>query len=223
MQLDIREQYNQFPKEFSINQTTKNQVNRTMAYEMVNPHLINANVLDLCCGDGVDAGYFTQQGAKVVGIDASEGLINLARTDYPHIRFDVGLAEQLPYENEQFDVVYSKYAIMTSADMQPIFNEAHRVLKPGGVFVYLVTHPIRQFMEKKQHNANYFKKEIVDCVILDGTVTVKEPTHKFTEYFNKDFFEKFELVDFTEAYDPAAEMVSGAVYPGFMIIKAKKK
>lgn len=223
MQLDLREQYNQFPQEFSFNQVDKNQVNRVMAYEVVAPHLANAEVLDLCCGDGTDAGYFTQQGAKVTGIDASQALVNLAKTEYPHIKFDVGLAEQLPYENEKFDVVYSKYAIMTSADMQPIFDEAYRVLKTGGVFVYLVTHPIRQFMEKKQSNANYFKKEIVDCVILDGTVTVKEPTHKFAEYFNKGFFEKFELVDFSEAYDPAAEMVNGAVYPGFMIIKAKKK
>lgn len=223
MQLDIREQYNQFSNEFSVNQQEKNQINRTMAYEMVNSHLANSTVLDLCCGDGIDAGYFAQQGAKVVGLDASEGLINIAKATYPHIRFDVGLAEKLPYADNQYDVVYSKYAIMTSADMEPIFKEVQRVLKPGGVFVYLVTHPIRQFMEKKQHNANYFKKEIVDCVILDGTVTVKEPTHKFTEYFNKDFFEKFELVDYTEAYDPAAEMVNGAVYPGFMIIKAKKK
>lgn len=223
MQLDIREQYNQFPKEFSINQADKNQVNRTMTYDVVNPHLSGANVLDLCCGDGIDSGYFAQQGAKVTGIDASSELIKIAKSEYPHIQFDVGLAEKLPYADNQFDVVYSKYAIMTSADMEPIFTEVTRVLKPGGIFVYLVTHPIRQFMEKKQQNANYFKKEIVDCVILDGTVTVKEPTHKLTEYLNKDFFEKFEMLDYTEAWDPAAEQVNDAVYPGFMIIKARKK
>lgn len=223
MQLDIREQYNQFPGEFSINQADKNQVNRAMSYEVVNPHLSGAHVLDLGCGDGIDSGYFAKQGAKVVGVDASSELIKIAKSEYPHIQFDVGLAEKLPYADNQFDVVYSKYAIMTSADMEPIFSEVTRVLKPGGIFVYLVTHPIRQFMEKRQYNANYFKKEIVDCVILDGTVTVKEPTHKFTEYLNKNFFEKFEMLDYTEAWDPAAEQVNGSVYPGFMIIKARKK
>ncbi len=50
---------------------------------------------------------------------------------YPTIDFTVGLAEQLPYKNESFDIVTSKYAIMTSSDMRPIFTEIYRVLKPG--------------------------------------------------------------------------------------------
>lgn len=223
MQLDIREQYNQFSKEFSVNQQYKNQLSRQYCYESIKPHLTNSTTLDLCCGDGIDAGYFTEKGAKVIGIDGSKELINLAKTTYPHIQFDVGFAEALPYEDEKFDNVYSKYAIMTSPNMEPIFSEVHRVLKPGGTFVCLVTHPIRQLMEKKKASPNYFKQEIVDSVILDATVTVQEPTHQFSEYFNKSFFEKFEMVDYREAYDPAAEQINGAVYPGFMIIKARKK
>lgn len=223
MSVDIREQYNEFPEAFSNNQKTQNQKSREMAYAIIQEDLTNSFTLDLCCGDGDDSVYFEQNGAKVIGIDASKEMIDLARKNNPNIKFDVGLAESLPYEDSLFDNVFSKYAIMTSADMKPIFSEVHRVLKPGGIFVYLVTHPIRQYLEKKDAKADYFKQEIVDSVILDATVTVHEPTHTFTEYFNKDFFDKFELLDYQEAFDPAAEQINGAVYPGFVVIKARKK
>lgn len=221
---DIREQYNPLATTFSEKQATLNQRNREVAQAFTLPHVYKGvHLLDLCCGDGTDAGYFSELGAHVTGLDASSELLSIARQIYPHINFHHGVAEQLPFENEAFDIVFSKYAIMTSFALSPIFSEVHRVLKPDGVFIYLVTHPLRQYLEKKKVTANYFKQEIVNSEILDGSITVVEPTHAFSEYFNSDFFSKFDLLDYAEHYDPAAERVNGAVYPGFMIVKARKR
>ncbi|MFA6969302.1 MAG: class I SAM-dependent methyltransferase [Candidatus Paceibacterota bacterium] len=182
-----------------------------------------AAVLDLACGDGLDANHYRENGFEVVGIDASKELIRIAKENYPGIDFRVGLAEKLPYQAECFDAVFSKYAIMTSKDIQPIFNEAHRVLKVGGYFAYLVTHPFRQYFEKKSVEADYFQQEIVTSNILNNSVSLREPSHTLNEFFSKDFLEKFDIVNYEEAFDPAAERVEGRTYPGYFIVVAKKR
>jgi hypothetical protein len=75
----------------------------------------------------------------------------------------------------------------------------------------------------KEAEINYFKKEIVTSNILNNSVTLHEPTHTFNEYFNRDFFSKFEMIDFKESFDPAAEQIEGRMYPGYFIVVCKKK
>lgn len=221
---DLRKQYdNGITVDFSLNQKEQNQINREVMYEFVGESLSGKKVLDLCCGDGIDANHYKAIGATVHGIDASEGLIGIAKKQYPGIDFQVGFAEALPYEDNSFDMILSKYAIMTSSDMNPIFSEINRVLKPGGTVIYLVTHPLRQWMERKDFSQDYFQQAIVTANILGNTVSVEEPTHTMNEFFNADFFAKFMMVDFKEVWDPAAEQIGGGKYPGFFIVKAQKK
>lgn len=111
---------------------------------------------------------------------------------------------------------------MTSAELEPIFAEVERVLKPGGTFLLLVTHPIRQLYEKKKSEKDYFQKEIVDSICFDGAVTFKEPSHTLKEYFSPFMFANFILEDYDEQFDPAAEKIIDT-YPGFLILKWRKK
>ncbi len=226
MKNDIRKQYNNFANEFSTNHNigeNSNNKNRVEFYEFLNVLTSSQKVLDLCCGDGYDASQYKNKGLDVSAIDASDELIKIAQKNYPGIDFKVGLAENLPYENNSFDAVVSKYSIMTSADMNPSFQEVHRVLKQGGYFIYLMTHPFRQYFEKRDTKADYFKQEIVVCNILNNSVTLNEPSHTFNEYLNKDFLSKFDIVDFKESSDPAAESLDGRIYPGYFIVVCKKR
>jgi len=104
-----------------------------------------------------------------------------------------------------------------------VFKEIHRVLKQGGTMMVLIVHPFRQFMERKDFSSDYFSQTVVDCIILSGTVHLKEPTHTMNEYFNRDFLSKFDIIDYKEVWDPAAEQIGGGKYPGFFIVKAKKR
>lgn len=226
MKNDIRKQYNNVATDFSKNHSiseNSNDLNRKEFYE----HLIflnsNQKLLDIGCGDGFDANNYREKGLLVSGIDASSELIKLAKNKYPEIDFKIGLAEELPYKNESFDVVVSKYVIMTSPDMNPIFDEVNRVLKSGGYFACLMTHPFRQYFEKRSVDADYFKQEIVTCNILNNSVTLQEPTHTFNEYFNKNFLSKFDVIDFKESFDPAAEQIENRIYPGYFIVVCRKR
>jgi hypothetical protein len=91
------------------------------------------------------------------------------------------------------------------------------------MMMYLVTHPLRQYLEKREGRADYFDQKIVDSHILGNTVTVREPTHTMTEYLNPFLFKNFDVQAYDEHWDPAAEVIDGKKYPSFFILKARKR
>lgn len=225
--MDLAKQYNNFADDFSNNLdadgANSNRLSREAFYGHVDFLKHGMKLLDLACGDGFDFAFYKKSGVDIYGLDASEELLKIAEKRKLAVELKNGLFENVPFEDKYFDVVVSKYAIMTSADMEPVFKEIHRVLKPCGMMMYLVTHPFRQFFEKKDEKADYFEQKIVDSHILANTVTVKEPTHTMTEYLSDFLFKNFDVQSYDERWDPAAEFIDGKKYPGFFILKAKKR
>jgi ubiquinone/menaquinone biosynthesis C-methylase UbiE len=107
--------------------------------------------------------------------------------------------------------------------LRPIFSEIHRVLKSGGVMMYLAVHPMRQFFEKKESNGNYFEQKIVNSRVFQNQITFKEPTHTLGEYLSNFLFENFDVKMFAEYWEPCAEQIDSKKYPGFFIVKAEKR
>ena len=166
--------------------------------------------------------YYKKLGANIYGLDTSEELLKIAEKKLSEVKLKVGLFENIPFEDNYFDAVLSKYAIMTSANMEPVFKEIHRVLKPGGMMMYLVTHPFRQFFEKKEGKTDYFEQKIVDSHILGNTITVKEPTHTMTEFLNDFLFKilMFRLM-MNDGILPLNRL--GIKIPRLLYLKSKEK
>ena len=219
----INRQYNKFSKTFSQKIAESDLNSRQKMWEFVGQNISNKKLLDVGCGDGLDLEHYASLGAVCYGLDASEELVNAAKIRLPGVEITCGLAEKMEYPDDLFDFVVSKYAIMTSFDLEPIFNQLHRVLKPNGLLIYLCTHPFRQYLEKKKADADYFKQEVVQSNIFDGAVSIAEPSHTFNEYFNSGFFSKFDMIDFHESFDDVAEKINDSNYPGFFIVKARRK
>lgn len=224
--MDLSKQYNQFARKFSdvhdVGENS-NRDNRKVFYDQLDFIKPGMRLLDLGCGDGLDLVHYKKLGAEIYGVDASEELLEIAKERLPNEKIQLGFFDKIPFEDNFFDVVLSKYAIMTSEDMDPIFKEIYRVLKFGGVMMYLVTHPFRQYFEKKDTRADYFEQKIVDSHILNNTVTVREPSHTLNEYLSKYLFDNFCVQFFQEYWDMAAEQIDGRKYPGYFILIAKKK
>jgi ubiquinone/menaquinone biosynthesis C-methylase UbiE len=96
-------------------------------------------VLDIACGKGSTAFYLAEKyGCSVVGIDISEELIQEARNTCKKKRLDnkvkfiVGNAMDLPFDDNQFDVAISQGILVFVSDKTKTINEASRVLKNGG-------------------------------------------------------------------------------------------
>jgi len=221
---NIKQQYNDFNESFSESISKDDNISRNAFYKSLVFELESKKILDLACGDGQDIKEYQKRGAICEGIDASNDLIATAHENYPNVHFQVGDMSDLPWGNEVFDVVLSKYAIGTELDVNKIFFEVFRVLKKDGIFMYLTTHPMRLFLEQKKTSKDYFTQEYVDLVVYGGKFTITEPSHTFNDFFSKDFFRMFDMISFSEHYDPQSANFHGRdVYPDFFIVTAHKK
>ena len=93
-------------------------------------------VLDVATGTGALATRLARTGAEVVGLDLAPALIEtagrLAGEDGVDIRYEVGDAENMPYEDASFDVVGSSFGAIFAPDHAAVAQELARVCRPGG-------------------------------------------------------------------------------------------
>jgi ubiquinone/menaquinone biosynthesis C-methylase UbiE len=224
---EIRSQYNNCHTIYSQNREEQDLEGNTVFYKAIDFDLNGKLLLDVGCGSGADAKILSEKNAIIYGIDPSEEFLTEARTLNPGGKFSNGVGEDIPFGDEKFDVVVSKYALQTAFNVPMALSEICRVLKPGGMAVLLCKHPIRQWIERVRdngHGSNYYEQVVVTSNIFDGQITLKEPSHTISEYFNPQFLQNFELIEYAEGSDfPASEQIDGDVYPTFFLIKARKK
>ena len=96
-------------------------------------------VLDAAIGTGAIARQVLAiqgPGAEVIGLDVSEGMLAEARRDLD-IPLVLGRMEELPIADSSFDFYTVGYALRHAADLDRMFAEARRVLRPGGTLLAL--------------------------------------------------------------------------------------
>lgn len=92
-------------------------------------------ILDAGCGGGGASVLAAERGALVSGLDAAAGMVQIARAHIPDGDFQVGDMENLPYEDNLFDVIFAANAIQYSANWVATLREFGRVCRPGGRIV----------------------------------------------------------------------------------------
>jgi len=95
-------------------------------------------VLDVACGPGYAAGTAAGRGAVAVGVDFSSEMIDEARGRYPDVDFRSGDAEQLAFDDSEFDAVVLNFGMLHLARPERALEEAGRVLRPGGRIAFTV-------------------------------------------------------------------------------------
>jgi arsenite methyltransferase len=99
-------------------------------------------VLDLGSGGGIDVLLSAKRvspGGKAYGLDMTDEMLSLARENQKkagveNVEFLKGEIENIPLPESAVDVVISNCVINLSADKDRVFQEAFRVLRPGGRF-----------------------------------------------------------------------------------------
>jgi SAM-dependent methyltransferase len=105
-------------------------------------------VLEVGCGSAPCSRWLATQGASAVGLDLSSGMLRHAVADGAGAGVDVPLvqasADQLPFADRSFDLACSAFGgVPFVADSGAVIDEVARVLRPGGRWVFSVTHPMR--------------------------------------------------------------------------------
>jgi ubiquinone/menaquinone biosynthesis C-methylase UbiE len=126
------------------------------------PEVKGKRVLDAGCGPGIYSEWLIEHGAEVVAVDASPKMIELARQRLgptADVR-QADLSKPLTFlHDSSFDIVLCPLVLEYIEDWHSTFAEFYRVLRPGGHFIFSVTHPLFDYLYYKSDK--YFETELV--------------------------------------------------------------
>jgi SAM-dependent methyltransferase len=98
-------------------------------------------VLDVGCGGGNAVRLMAKSAGKVCGVDYSPVCVkksiraNILRVEAGQVSIREGNAEELPFEDNTFDLITAFETIYFWPDIESAFREIHRKLKPSGIFL----------------------------------------------------------------------------------------
>jgi SAM-dependent methyltransferase len=104
-------------------------------------------VLELGCGAGENAVVFAKQGAHTIALDSSRGQLSLARNlaelGEVRVEWHESDASDLAFlRADSIDVAFSVGLLAEVEDIDRLFRQVHRVLRPGAPFVFAYEHPL---------------------------------------------------------------------------------
>lgn len=205
------------------------------------PDLAGKEVLDLGCGYGWHCIYAAEQGAaSVVGIDASQKMIAVAREKHadPRIRYEVCDLLAYDYPKETYDLVLSNLVLHYVHDLAGIYTCVWQTLKPGGTFLFNIEHPTftagveQEWLRDEEGHAiawpvdNYFYPGPRETHFL-GQRVCKEH-HTLTQILMPLLAQGFRLSAVEEAMPPETmrdlpEMADEMRRPMMLLVRAEKE
>lgn len=103
-----------------------------------------SRIVDVACGTGDMMGYWKRRADKagitineIVGVDPSDGMVDVARTKFPNFSYHIAPATQLPCQDGSSDIISISYGIRNVVEREAALREFNRSLKAGGLVVIL--------------------------------------------------------------------------------------
>ena len=134
---------------------------------------------DLGCGSGHLAGLLAPFVGRVIGVDASESMLEQARTrlaDVAGVDLRVGELESVPIGSGELDAAVLSLVLHHAPEPRRVLGEALRVLKPGGrlLIVDLLSHDRVEYRERMGHVwLGFSKEQITQWLEEEGFSRVK--------------------------------------------------
>lgn len=204
--------------------------------------IVGCDVLEIGCGAASCARWLASQGARPVAMDLSGGMLRHARAGNERTGIDVTLvranAERLPFADDRFDLACSAFgAIPFVASLEDTFAEIARVLRPGGRWVFAVTHPMRWIFPDDPGPAGltasqpYFDRTPYTEIDASGDATYVEYHHTLGDHVRALVAAGLRLVDLIEPEWPAEHTrtwgqwspLRGKLFPGTAIFSCLRE
>ncbi|RJX65321.1 class I SAM-dependent methyltransferase [Vibrio sinensis] len=190
-------------------------------------------VLDLGCGSGIHAEYLISNGAAdVTCVDVSPEMVAIVqqklgdRVNSYTQDISIGLPKE---ESDSIDLIICPLVLHYIEELNPLFQEVARVLKPNGVMVFSTHHPFADFECSKSRN--YFERELIheSWNTIGTPVNVTFYRRSLTEIMNAITMSSLVITQLSEGQVlEQAKLISLDTYlhlannPNFIFVKCQK-
>ncbi|MCK4737881.1 MAG: bifunctional demethylmenaquinone methyltransferase/2-methoxy-6-polyprenyl-1,4-benzoquinol methylase UbiE, partial [Sulfurimonas sp.] len=114
-----------------------------LAYEFYGQDSLD-KIIDVACGTGDMMDFWKKRSevngiaiGEIVGVDPSNGMVDVAREKYPKFNYHISKATEIPLEDSSGDILSITYGIRNVVERKKALDEFNRVLKKDGLVVIL--------------------------------------------------------------------------------------
>lgn len=203
--------------QYNKNRFAKNVILETSSRQWLQnqwpPSLEENTALDLGCGSGFDMYEILKRSGRAWGMDNSkrmvcatrQKLLGFSEEKWVVIEHDMAKLSEASLPESSFDLVTARHSMQhlehNNGDIRKLYQSIATILKPGGLFTFVVTHPL--------HYTDEYGKGLCDFSIYSG-VTVTAQAHKLTDYLSSTFLSLFRLLAIEEGVAEEAQPFNGS-------------
>lgn len=150
-------------------------------------------VLEIGCGTGKNTVWLLNKASVIVAADFSEAMLAKAKEKIQNdkVKFiTADVRERWPFEAASFDLVTFSLVLEHIENIDFIFSEAQRVLKPGGILYIGELHPYKQYAGSKARFDTGNGTFELECFI-----------HSIAAYFNTGKHHHFDCITLSDWFD----------------------
>ncbi len=194
--MSIAEAYNQWANQYDSNANKTRDLDRVATQKTLEKYSFD-KVLELGCGTGKNTVWLLEQGAAVIGVDFSEGMLEKAREKIQSSTatfLQADITQEWPAEIPEVDLATCSLTLEHIADLDFVFQQAQQKIKSGGHFFICELHPFKQYIGSK---ARY--------ETADGVRELEVYIHHISEFVKAAKQNGFALVELEEWFDEPME------------------
>lgn len=190
--MNVEQAYNSWASQYDTNK------NRTRDLEGIALRAILANLpfdtcLEIGCGTGKNTEWLVRKALHITAVDLSEEMLERAkkRVNSENVQFvQADITKEWQFATQQYDLVSFSLVLEHIKDLEQVFGDAAKALKPGG-YVYIgELHPFKQYNGTKARFDTEQGRQVLECY-----------THHVSDFVQAAKKHGLKLVDVNEYFD----------------------
>lgn len=190
--MSIEQSYNTWADQYDTNQNKTKDLD-AKATILTLEQFEFSNVIELGCGTGKNTSYLLKKADNIIGLDFSQNMLGKAKEKIQNDRVEfqkADLKKDWKIEDHFADLITCSLVLEHIKNLEFIFDQANKKLKPGGLFYISELHPFKQYSGSKAK----FENE-------NGVQELETYVHHVSEYLTVAKNHGFELVELKEWFD----------------------
>jgi malonyl-CoA O-methyltransferase len=189
--MSIREDYDAWALTYDQDDNITRDLDSRVTQQQFGSHSFDA-VIDCGCGTGKNIPFFAERSSRVLGLDFSAGMMEIARqkSTFPNVRFlECDITQLWPATKESQDLISCNLVLQHVEQLSSVFAQAQQCLKRGGRLFISELHPIKKYQGSM---ARY--------VLNDQDLTVPAFDHQISHFLHASRKHGLRLLDMDEAW-----------------------